>query len=108
MPCRLVVFGRFIALTFFGDDMQHFWTLIVFNLLEDAHQILHIMSVCWTKIADVQSLEDIAWLLGQHGFEVIRKALYLSLIVVVDQVQLTCQTVYSPAPFVIAFAGGYI
>ena len=106
MPSRLVILGRLIALAFLGDDMEHFGSLVVLDLAEDTHQVQYIVSICRTKIAEVESLEDIALLSGYQGLEVVGETEYAPLIVVINKVQLTCQSISPPTPTVVSIAGG--
>ena len=71
MPGCLVFLGRRIALAFLRDDVQHFGTVVVLYLAQYAHETNHVVPVCRTKVADVQTLEDITRLLGKRGFQVV-------------------------------------
>ena len=108
MPSRLVILSRLVAFAFFGDDMQDFRTFVIFYFVEDTHQVEHIVSICRTKIAQIESLEDIALLSGYQGFEVIGEPLYHPLVVFVEDTHFACQAIPPPTPTVVARTGGQI
>ena len=108
MPDGLVVLRRGIAFALLGDDMQHFGSAVMLDLAEDTYQTDDVVSVCGTEIPDVETCENVARLLAEHGFEIIVAAEDSLFLILVHEVHFYRQTVEPPAPFVITCAGSEI
>ena len=59
MPDGLIVFGRGIAVSFLRVQMQQLGAFHVLQLSQDAHQLLHVVSVERSEVAYVHALEDV-------------------------------------------------
>ena len=59
MPYRLIILGRGVALTLGGDDVQKFWLIDIFQSREHTYQLLHIVTVQLTEVAEVKTLEKV-------------------------------------------------
>ena len=51
-----------IALPFYGDAMEDFGSWNIFEVFEDFHQVVHVMSIYRTKIAEVEGFKEVALL----------------------------------------------
>ena len=72
VPHGLVVLGGGIAVAFLGMEMEQFGPLHVLQLPEDAYQLLHIVAVEGSEVADVHPLEDVL-LLGDGTLQGVRQ-----------------------------------
>ena len=59
MPHGGTLLCRLIALSLDSMKMKNLWTAHVLNLVQDAHQLHHLMTIIRTKVADIHTLEDI-------------------------------------------------
>ncbi len=66
MPGGFVAtFGWTVALAFYRDTMENFWSRDIFEVLQDFHQVIHIMPIYRSKIAEVKRFKQVA--LVKHG-----------------------------------------
>src|SRR3712207_9062787 len=59
MPNRGLRFRRFVAFTLDSMQMKELRSLHVFELIEHPNDVSYIVTVDWSEVADVHSLEDI-------------------------------------------------
>ena len=59
MPDRCLLFGWFITLALDCANMQHLRTFQVFDLAQEMNKTHNIMTIYWSEISDIKSLEDI-------------------------------------------------
>ena len=59
VPYGDVLFRRCITMTFLRVQVQQLRTLHVLHLSENTYQLLHVMSIEWTEVANVHTLEDV-------------------------------------------------
>ena len=59
MPNGGLVFCGLVAVSFLGMQVQQLRTFHVFQLAQQSHYLLDIMSVEWSEVADVHALEDV-------------------------------------------------
>src|SRR3712207_8905111 len=59
MPNRGLRFRRFVAFTLDSMQMKELRSLHVFELIEHPNDVSYIVTVEWSEVADVHSLEDI-------------------------------------------------
>ena len=105
MPNGLVVLCGRVAFAFLGNDMQHFRSAVVFDLIQNTHQTYYVMTIGRAKITDVKTSEDIAGLLAERGFPVVVATNNTLPFLLVHEVTLDGQLIQPPAPFVIRLAG---
>ena len=72
VPYRLVVFCWGITVAFLRMQVEQLGTFHVFELLQDTHQFLHVVTIEGTEVTYVHALEDVL-LLGNGTLQGIRQ-----------------------------------
>ena len=59
MPDGSTLLGWFVSLALGGMQVEQLWAFHVSELIQDSYHFLYIMTVEWSEVSDVHSLEDI-------------------------------------------------
>ena len=61
MPGSFIsVFRRGVSFTFYGHTMQYFGSWDISHILQNFHQMIHIVAIYWSEISQVQRFKKIA------------------------------------------------
>src|SRR5690606_7373760 len=63
VPCRCIAFfSGSVTFAFYGNTMKYLGTFYVFQVVENRHQVIDIVSVNGTEVPEVERLEEVAFL----------------------------------------------
>ena len=103
MPSGRILLGRFEALAFLSVQMQELRPLHLLELLQDTHQVLHIVPIDRSEVAYVHTLEDVL-LLRNGAFQTVAQADERLAAIIVHQAHLL-QHLRSLIPYIIIALG---
>ena len=69
MPgCLIAFFGIFIPFSFFGEDVEKFWSWYILQVPERLCKSDNVMTINWSEISKMERFKEVA-VLHEYSFE---------------------------------------